>query len=414
MGVFKIEKCPTCLYNRRESNPGENGACPKCGQTMRFSDNWHISYSIMGRKKVESVSPKKSVARDALAKVRVQIREGRFFDKVPSTPWREAVRQFRGWFQVNTAPATARMYENSLKALEPHFSRYSLDRITPQMVEHFKALRAAETKAVPDGDGVREVPITSATVNRDLATIKRIFSLSEQWGLVETNRIRRVKLLRENNDRIRFLTQDEIGALLSECNTPQLRLAVQIALNTGLRKAGVMSLRWTEIDFPRKLITKTVKGEKRVHIPLSSELERELHRYRASEKILSQYVLPAKVGGGHLFDLKKGFQGALRRAKIEDFRFHDLRHTFASWFLMRTGDLKALQEILAHSDIKTTMRYAHLLDEHKHRAMEKFSNHRSEIRGDCSLENCGLKPFEDGWCMKHKPSHITVERKEAL
>jgi len=318
-----------------------------------------------------------------------KVTKGRFYNKVPSTPWDKAVKLFRAWFEVNVKPNTQRMYENGLKNLSPHFDRLTLDKILPQMVEQYKAMRRIKVKP--------------ATVNRDLSTLKRLFSLSEEWGLVEVNRIRKVKLFRENNSRIRFLVEEEIERLLKACkdNTIEydlkkgrwkkiekagkkasgkaskgnqlLWLAVHIALDTGLRKEGILNLRWSEIDFQRGLISKQVKGDKTVHIPLTSRLKNILKAHKNESKLLSAYVLTSPRNHGRpIVDLKKGFHAALKRARIEDFRFHDLRHTFATHFLRNTKDFRALQEILGHSDYRMTLRYSHVLDDHKREAMEAF------------------------------------------
>lgn len=388
MAVFKIEKCPECRYQRNEPRPKNNLPCPVCGTKMKYLDNWYISYQVLGKKKVESVGPQKRLAEDALGKIRVDIREGRYFNMVPETPWNTVVEKFRAWAKISVKPNTLRMYENSIKTLTPYFEDYTLDKITAPMVEMFKSERMAQSKTIQKGNKRIETgkAITPATVNRDLATLKRLFSLAEDWGLVEVDRIRKVKLLSEKEQkREAFLKENEMDRLLSECqHAPHLHLAVLIALNTGLRKNSILTLKWSEIDFQHRRITKVVKGGKKLHIPLESELARVLSTYKSGQKIMSKYVIPSLTKQGQpLSTLSKSFKAALRRAgitkRVSDFRFHDLRHTFASHFIMRTGDLKALQDILGHEDIKTTMRYAHLLDEHKHRAMEQFSRKKKSV-----------------------------------
>lgn len=388
MAVFKVARCRSCGYRRNEPKPRKGpGPCSKCGGEVVYSENWHISYTHQGRKRVESVGSQKRMAEDKLGKVRTAIRERRHFDMAPATTWSRAVEQFTRWFKTNKKPHTQRMYRNSLRNLEPHFGDLTLDKITGGMVEEYKALRALE--------------VTNSTVNRDLATLKRLMSLAKSWGLVEVNRVRDVELLPENKARLRYLTEDEIGRLFKACDDPSLeyhpkrkewvkaktpgrklphlRLAIQIALHTGLRKEGVLTLKWSEVDFDRDLITKEVKGGVTVHIPLTATLRAALLEYRAASKVVSTYVLPSPRKGGVPVDPKKGFYAALRRGRIDDFRFHDLRHTFATLFLRRTKDLYALKEILGHSDIKMTMRYAHILDEHKREAMEVFD--RAQVTG---------------------------------
>lgn len=130
---------------------------------------------------------------------------------------------------------------------------------------------------------------------------------------------------------------------------------------------------WPEIDFTKGQIKKAVKGGKVVTIPLTGRLRKALLDFKASRKILSEYVIPSPRNPRKpLSNPRKGFVRALKTAGIKNFRWHDLRHTFATHFLRRTGDLRALQEILGHSSITQTEKYAHVLDEHRREAMEKF------------------------------------------
>ncbi len=360
MICYKISKCYNgCNYRQNVSKPNGVKSCPKCGNKMRYLDNWYASYQVLGKKYVKAIGPQRRMAEDYLAKVRLDIRENRFFDKIKETPWNKAVGQFKQWFSTNTKPHTQRMYANSLKRLAPKFEQFSLNQITPHMVEEYKAMRSGKA---------------AATINCELATIKRLFSLSEEWGLIEIDKIRKVKLLRENNARTRFLTEDEIEALLDECKTPHLKMAVVISLNTGLRKEGVLTLKWSEIDFEGGMISKTVKADKKVHIPLTSTLRFALTRYKASQKVLSQYVIPSPKNFSKpmRWDADFGFKTACKRAGITDFTFHDIIHTFSSHFIIKTKDIRALQEIRGHSDINTTMRYSHLMTDHLKNAMKIF------------------------------------------
>ena len=286
---------------------------------------------------------------------------------------------FCQYIQTNCKPSTYHVIANSLKYLSREFSGYTLSQIERGMVEQYKTKRKAEgqTRTLAD-DTVRKYPITDATINRDLSTLKWLYSLMEDYGKIEVNKIRKVPMFKEEG-RIRFLTDDEKKALLEACTAPWPLLGVQIALDTGLRHHGVVAMRWTDIDFKERSITRLVKGDKKVRIPLTKRLYDALVAYRGSLTEVSPYLFPSPLKRQegeppkHLrVDSNKAFNAALAKAGIKDFTFHDLRHSFASDFLMMTGDMKTIQELLGHSDIKTTMRYAHLLDEHKKKAMEKF------------------------------------------
>lgn len=376
MAVFKLAVCE-CGNRKRDPKPTKKPPlCPKCGADMTYRDNWYISYQVAGSKRTEAIGPQRRLAEDALAKKRVEIREGRFFDKLKDISWEDAKKIFCRWMQTNVRPNTIKQYDNSLSVLDKYFSGKTLMKIGAEDIEAFKIERLQAGKYVGKKDKRRDV--THATVNRDLAVIKRVFSLCEEWGKIEYNKIAKVKLLNEGEGRTRFLTEEEIKRLLEEAKnvSSRLHMAVTIALDTGLRKETILTLQWSDIDFNQNEIKKESKGGKIVRVPLTERLKSTLLAWRQEQwkAVASPYVIPSAINPNEptRVDSFKSFRSACKKAGIENFRFHDLRHTFASHFLMKTRDLRALQEILAHSDIKTTMRYAHLLDEHKKRAMEVF------------------------------------------
>jgi integrase len=169
--------------------------------------------------------------------------------------------------------------------------------------------------------------------------------------------------LKENNRRLRYLSKKEIEALLKE-SPPYLRDIVEVDLLTGMRRGELLSLRWSQIAGGFIYLHETKTDEAR-QIPTGQDLEAVLKRIRQR-----QWARGLKVE--HIFcdekgrpfqDVKRSFSSACKRSGINDFRFHDLRHTFASHYVMRGGSIKGLQKILGHKDIHMTMRYSHLSKE---------------------------------------------------
>lgn len=362
MAIFRLEGCK-CGYKHTVSKPKTNKPCPKCGQTMHFLPNWYIAYTVHGKKYIKAVGPQKRMAEDALAKVKTEIREDRFFDKNLSVPWNEAVKTFMQWAETNLKPKSVQRYKDSLEKLAPFFEKETLNKITPQMVEEYKMFRSQE--------------VTNSTVNRDIACLKRLFSKCVEWGYVDRNRVETVKLLQENPARKRFLDEEEIERLkqvLEQSESPYLRLAVLISLDTGLRKSNVLNLKWSEIDFNRDTITITedkTKGKKDLIIPLTHRLKQTLLEHKTKQKILSPHILSST--GKPPVDLKQSFKTVLKKAGIKNFRWHDLRRTFGSHLAMKTKDLLVVQELLGHSDYRTTKNhYIHLLEKHTKDAMQKY------------------------------------------
>jgi integrase len=160
-----------------------------------------------------------------------------------------------------------------------------------------------------------------------------------------------------------------------------LKPMVLIALNTGLRRGDLFTLKWHHIDFKHRQIQKVIEktshsrrkaGKSAINaiLPLSDEalsVLRQCHKQWGD----ADYVFPSPVSGGQLTDVKKAFNAVLQAAKIKDFRFHDLRHTFASRLVSAGVDLNTVRELMTHSDIKMTLVYAHLSPDHKADALNR-------------------------------------------
>lgn len=227
---------------------------------------------------------------------------------------------------------------------------------------------------------------------------------SKDTGL-DRNPADQVEVNRPDDARDRYLSEEELRALkvaldertyrkgtkdLNKTNL-RLRMLVLIAVGTGMRSAEIFRLRWSDVMHSEGLLavrSKLKKGKMR-YVPMPSELAAEIRKYPAV--IDEDRVLPPEPGATSGRQRVEGsFEDLLTRAKIQDFRFHDLRHTFASWYMMKGGDLYELAKILGHSNIKMTERYAKLGRQHIARTgntarevwklmAEKKDEHKEEI-----------------------------------
>lgn len=205
-----------------------------------------------------------------------------------------------------------------------------------------------------------------ATANRLIATIKHMFTKAVEWDMVEEQtlkRIRKAKLLEENNKRLRFLSKEECQSLVNSCDG-HLRPIVITALNTGMRKGEILNLQWDNVDLKHGfiLLDRTKNGERR-EIPVNETLKTVLQSL--VRRLDTPYLFYEPATGKPYQDVKRSFSTALRRAKIRNFRFHDMRHCFASHLVMAGIDLTTVKELLGHKHITMTLRYAHLAPSHK-------------------------------------------------
>lgn len=208
---------------------------------------------------------------------------------------------------------------------------------------------------------------SDASVNREMSCLHHIMSKAVEWEMIEQSPFDKGKslILKENNQRLRFLTEDEVDKLLDEC-PDYLHDIVECALNTGMRRGEILPLKWDQVRNGFIYLTKTKTKDPR-QIPINDDLEVMFKKIRKRQHLTSKHVFLYE--GEPLQGVKRAFNGALTRCGIEDFHFHDLRHTFASQVIMRGGTLKDVQELLGHKTMTMTLRYAHLTQEHKRKAV---------------------------------------------
>ncbi len=250
----------------------------------------------------------------------------------------------------------------SINNLKPFFAGKYLHEITPLDMEKYK--RRSQSQ------------VSNATVNREVACLKHIFTKAIEWGMVQKNPGKKVKLLRERNTRLRYLDEKEIRKLHDAC-AEHLKPIVIVALNTGMRKEEILSLRWKNLDYRIRTISilDTKNGESR-EIPMNDIVYGTL---LAAKKTDSPWVF-CKKNGERYGNVRKAFEGARKRAGIVDFRFHDLRHTFASHLVMAGVDLRTVQKLLGHKSFEMTLRYAHLSPEHKKAALDVLGKRWVQFR----------------------------------
>jgi integrase len=201
---------------------------------------------------------------------------------------------------------------------------------------------------------------------------------SKDTGL-QRNPAGEVEVRRPDDARERYLSEGELARLKRALDDNRyrrgtkdlnqtilrMRLIVLIALTTGMRVSEIFGLRWSDVMYGEGLLAvrAKLKGGKMRYVPMLPEVASELERYPVM--ISDDRVFPPRKGArGVRRRLEGSFEDLLKRAKISNFRFHDLRHTFASWFMMSGGNLYELARILGHSNIKMTERYAKLGKEH--------------------------------------------------
>lgn len=323
------------------------------------SYNYYIDYyDNFNRRRREKIGPSITLARTVLKKRLVERAEGKLLDKkeVPRVEFEKAADRYLEYSRTNKRAPSRDI--TSINHFLPEFEGKYLSEITPWLIEKYKKKRKEEVKG--------------ATVNRELACLKNMFTKAIEWGWAASNPVKAVKLFKENNQRLRYLTRQEAD-LLIECCAPHLKPIVITALNTGMRRGEILSLIWDHVDFENGIImvVNTKNGERR-DIPMNKWLTETLKDVKRQSS--SNYMF-CNEKGERFGVVRTSFESAVKRAGITDFRFHDLRHTFVSWLVMSGVDLTTVKELLGHKSLDMTLRYAHLSPHHKREAVKNLDTY---------------------------------------
>lgn len=261
-----------------------------------------------------------------------------------------------------TKPKQAPAQRPQLERWKAELGSYALADVTPAMIVEVRDKLLKET--TPRGD-IR----SNATVVRYMAALSHAYTIAiNEWQWIQDSPIAKVKKPTEPRGRVRFLDDMERERLLQECQASTnkwLYMAVILALATGMRKSELMNLCWQDVNLKEGylILHQTKNGERR-RVPLSGHGLELLKEHAKVKRLNTDLLFPGKVRDDAFIDLRTAFENAVDRAEIEDFKWHDLRHTFASYLAMNGASLAELANALGHKTLAMVMRYAHLTDGH--------------------------------------------------
>jgi integrase len=216
-----------------------------------------------------------------------------------------------------------------------------------------------------------------STVVRYMAALSHAYSVAmKEWGWIEENPIKRVTKPREPRGRVRFLDNEERDRLLSACeksSNPFLYQIVVMALSTGMRQSEILHLKWSDVDLEkgRVILQQTKNGERR-QVALSGPALEMVHDQGKLRRIDTPLLFPGRFPRKPM-DIRGAWDNALKRANVDDFRFHDLRHCCASYLAMNGASVAEIAEILGHKTLAMVKRYAHLSDSHTAGVLAKMN-----------------------------------------
>jgi integrase len=305
-------------------------------------------------------------------KVMTEVAEGKWFERQQGTEtFAEMMEKYLKEHSLVKKRSAVRDC-SSVKHLLPFFGAMQLREIRPANISEYKTKRLA-AKAGP------------GTVNREVALMKHAFTLAiREWGWIKENPARMVSMEKEPPHKDRWLTDEEEKQLLNACPA-WLREIVVFAVDTGCRRGEILSLPWKHLDLDKGVaIIFGRKTNEWRSVPLTRRLREMFSEKQASQKVRSMRSNPVFCNTEgqpvNIHELRWAFEVALNKAGVEDFRFHDLRHTFATRLAQDGVDLFTIQKLLGHKSYAMTERYAHHYTESLRRGINVLDNHTENLR----------------------------------
>jgi integrase len=263
----------------------------------------------------------------------------------PRHTWQEAVIR---WLTEQSHKKSIETDKVHLRWLNEHLNNSKLDEINKAMIDRIKLAK-------------QKTGVSNSTVNRVLSILRAVLTRAKNdWDWLDS--VPNIRLLPEPIGRVRWLTHNETQLLLKELPS-HLQAMMQFTLATGLRESNVTKLEWRQIDMQRRcawINADQAKSNKAIAVPLNDDALVVI-RSQLGKHPVRVFTYKGKI----VNDANtKAWRKALKRTGIEDFRWHDLRHTWASWHIQNGTPLHILKELGGWADLGMVLRYAHLSSQH--------------------------------------------------
>ena len=339
--------------------------------------SYHVQIRIKGFPPQTQSFDNKTIAKQWAQRVETELREGRYmpYAVAQRRTVQEMLESYRDRVLTPLKPKRIRDQGQQLQWWIDKIGRYSLADITPAIIgKHRDELLATRF-------GTKNPKLLApATVVRYLAVLSHAFSVAvKEWEWLPESPMAKVKKPKVANGRVRYLSTEELAnlrAAVALSENKYLAVVVDVAVATGMRYSEIMTLRWQDVLLDEQglcglvVLEETKNGERR-GVPLTGREQSALDTLRKSHmeankgKVNSELLLfPSATKKDKPVELRKSWETALKRAKIENFRFHDLRHTTASYLAMDGATGPEIAEVLGHKDLQMVKRYAHLSKAH--------------------------------------------------
>ena len=333
---------------------------------------WWMSFTHNGKQIRRSTETEdKKLAQRIFDKLKGEIAEGKWFEKLPGEDYtfRDLMKKYMEEYSAVNKAASSHKRDKSLVAqLVSVFGDHYLTEITPAMISDFKVKR-------------REDGVSPRTINYELTTMSHAFNIAIcDWGLINENPVKMVRKEKVSNNIERWLTLEEEKKLLN-ASPKWLQDIIIFAINTGMRQSEILDLKWSQVDMDRRTLTILEQKNGEVDtLPLNEMVMRLLKLKQDASIKVDVYVFPNTLSQRKENRvLLTAFYKAMDRAGIANFRFHDLRHTFATRLVQNGVDLYSVQKLGRWKNVTMVQRYAHHYPESLRSAIEMIDGDKKPI-----------------------------------
>jgi integrase len=366
----------------------------------RKPDGSRTDYKI-GQSNIFNVAQAREIAREFLAAVARG--ENLAEPEIPITLGEFVANKYEPW--VLEYRKSGKFTVDMIKANFKSFFNKPLEDINVSLIEQWRSQKRKN-------DGVK-----NASLNRMVTSLKSAINWSVKRGIIESNPLAKLEPLSESDSvrKVRYLSDDENARLMAALDRREkemkrgrdshnewrkerklgalpgmedmefadhLKPIILLSLSTGIRRNSMLSLEWRDVNFADRAVmvrAATSKNEKQYYVPLSDLALETLSRWRNQSKCTApnSLVFPSPKTGEKMDNCNTAWENLLKQAGIEDFRWHDMRHDFASQLVMGGVDLNTVRELMGHADLKMTLRYAHLVPENKLQAVKVLDRKRA-------------------------------------
>jgi len=357
-------------------------------KTKKGKIRWYLDYKDASGKRIQKVAPLATTKKEAEFALRDEVRK--VFDgeyDVRRQKQNIKIIDFIKLYIENYSKPNKKSWKDDryrlMRSADILGKNTYLTKISSLDIEKLKSAKLNED-------------VTHSTVNTYLRVLKRMFNIAMTWGYAQSNPVRKVRMYSEAEARRDRVLNHEEELRLLDSSKKKLRQIIIFALNTGMRRGEILNLKWEDIDFEeRTILIKKSKSGKPRKVPINSRLFEELIKWKEENKN-SHFLFTSSRTGKPFKTIRKSWESACKKAKIQKLRFHDLRRTFGSRLALAGVDLNRIKELLGHASIKTTEIYLHADSKDIHNAVEALCENRPKKgkKQDDLLHICDTKDSE--------------------